>query len=297
MRAWVLRAALIFLAIATVTAARPAPPPSAEQVAGQSAIEELLARVGERVEEYFARAQSIVCQETVRIEMLDPNFAPSGAFGRRVVSELRVAWESAENGDTPEATVQRQILTVNGRPPRPNDEDACFDPKAVSPEPLAMFLMPHRADYLFTAAGTKKINGRASVALDYKPAGAPGTPQIVWKGQCVSVDLPGWSHGRVFLDATTGDVLRLDESITRRFEFPVPRAQQIPLGPLTMAIDRVDSSIRYKPVAFHDPDETVLLPESIDTLQAFRNRTRIVQTFSNYRRFITGARLVKEPPR
>ena len=53
---------------------------------------------------------------------------------------------------------------------------------------------------------------------------------------------------------------------------------------------------RYKIVSFKDPDETFLLPESIDTLEMYRaelqsHRTR--QEFTNYRRFVTGGRLVK----
>ena len=34
----------------------------------------LLARIGERVEAYYARAQSILCVETVRLQPMDFNF-------------------------------------------------------------------------------------------------------------------------------------------------------------------------------------------------------------------------------
>jgi hypothetical protein len=66
-------------------------------------------------------------------------------------------------------------------------------------------------------------------------------------------------------------------------------------GPQTWVIERADSSIRYRPVAFTDPDETVLLPESIDVVTIFRGAQsyRISQTFSGYKRFITGGRIVK----
>jgi hypothetical protein len=68
-----------------------------------------------------------------------------------------------------------------------------------------------------------------------------------------------------------------------------------------MVIERADSTIRYQPVRFHDPDETLLLPSSIQTLTVIRNsgapRMRMTQTFSNYQRFITGGRIVKPGPR
>jgi hypothetical protein len=55
-------------------------------------------------------------------------------------------------------------------------------------------------------------------------------------------------------------------------------------------------TIRYKTVAFHDPEEAMLLPESIDLINVMRGglaSTRRSQTFSDYRRFLTGGRVVK----
>jgi hypothetical protein len=47
---------------------------------------------------------------------------------------------------------------------------------------------------------------------------------------------------------------------------------------------------------FHEPEEEMLLPESIDDVKIFRGglqSTRRSHTFSDYRRFITEAKLVK----
>ena len=56
------------------------------------------------------------------------------------------------------------------------------------------------------------------------------------------------------------------------------------------------AGLNHALVSFTDPEETFLLPESIETLEMYRgelqsHRTR--QEFSNYRRFVTGARVVK----
>jgi len=119
----------------------------------------------------------------------------------------------------------------------------------------------------------------------------------VWKDECVSVDLPGMTRGRVWIDPTTHDVLRLDERLTGMFELRVPREHVRHGESPWMMIERADTSIRYRPVAFHDPDETMMLPASIESFTIIRNsgvpRLRTVQEFSNYRRFITGGRLVK----
>ena len=52
--------------------------------------------------------------------------------------------------------------------------------------------------------------------------------------------------------------------------------------------------MRYKEVRFSDPEETLLLPESIDMVMVLRSTlqsTRRTQVFSNYRRFLTASRI------
>jgi len=59
---------------------------------------------------------------------------------------------------------------------------------------------------------------------------------------------------------------------------------------------RDDVTIRYKTVVFGDPDEVLLLPESIESLTVVRGgleSTRRNQTFSDYKRFVTGGRVLQ----
>ena len=64
----------------------------------------------------------------------------------------------------------------------------------------------------------------------------------------------------------------------------------------TMVIERAESSIRYRQVEFQDPQEALMLPVSIETLTVIRGvatrRVRMTQRFSDYRRFLTGGRIV-----
>jgi hypothetical protein len=55
-------------------------------------------------------------------------------------------------------------------------------------------------------------------------------------------------------------------------------------------------TIRYKTVVFRDPDEVLLLPESIDSFTLIRGglqSARRNQTFSDYKRFVTGGRVLQ----
>jgi hypothetical protein len=62
-----------------------------------------------------------------------------------------------------------------------------------------------------------------------------------------------------------------------------------------VVIVRDEVMIRYRTVAFSDPDEVLLLPESINTFTMVRGglqSTRRSQMYSDYRRFVTGGRVI-----
>ena len=128
----------------------------------------LLARVGEQVQQYFARAQSVICREMVWVQSLGSDLLGDGSRPRQLVYDLRVNWTPSSDGSTPEANVMRDIRTVNGRAPKPTDEPGCMDPKPVSPEPLAMLLPSHQDDFEFTWAGFGRVDGRTAAMIDYR---------------------------------------------------------------------------------------------------------------------------------
>ena len=255
-----------------------------------------LERVAARVEEFYALARTITATETVRIRPLAADLSPRGRY-RELVYELRIAWEPPVDGGPPsEPTVLRELLLVNGRPPRPRDEPECMDLKAVSPEALSM-LLPHRhGAYAFTLAGSGRTDGRASVTIGYRSVES-GPAEVTWRDDCVSVSLPGRSRGRIWLDSATDDVLRLDEELVGIFEFAVPRERGWSGSATRMVIERANSSIRYKPVTFENPDETLMLPSSVETMTAWRNagvsRVLTTQVSSEFRRFVTEGRIVE----
>src|SRR5262245_23858379 len=115
---------------------------------------------------------------------------------------------------------------------------------------------------------------------------------------CFMVDTPGHSRGRIWIDQATGEVLRLDERLTGMVDFDVPPENPRRRGVSTpMTLERADSSTRYKRFHFSDPDETLLLPASVESVTVIRNsgtpRLRTTQVFTNYRRFVTGGRIVQ----
>jgi hypothetical protein len=270
---------------------------AAQQRGGSDEVAALLARIGDRVERYYARAQSVMCLETVRLQPLASDFGPVGR-ARVLVYELRVAWDPAPSADVPpEPTVTRVIRTVDGRPPRPGDEPGCMDPQAIASEPLAMFLAGRRHEQVFSWVGTGRTNRRATVMLDYKTL-VPARPEIKVNGDCLSVS-SGETQGRIWVDAASDDIVRLDVRLVRAAQIPIPRELVPKSGFGWVNFERADSSIRYRPVTFHDPDETVMLPDSVETLTVIRgaavSRLRETHAYSKYQRFLTDVRIVQDP--
>jgi hypothetical protein len=278
------------IALAASTAAQPRPPAAMDLGA-------VLVRVGERVAEYFARAQSIVCRETVSLQTLNPDLMTDGSRARRLLYDLRIEWlPSADGSDTPVANVLREVVSVDGRRPREKDEPGCMDPKPVTPDPLAMLLPHKQADFSFTWAGFGKVDGRAAVMLDYRSL-EKGDVKVTTNKDCLSVEVPGRNRGRVWIDQVTADVLRLDDRLTGMIDFDVPPDRSRGRSRNYMTIERADTSIRYRQMRFQDPEETLLVPTSIDTVTVIRNsgapRVRKSQRFTDYRRFVTGGRIVQ----
>lgn len=255
----------------------------------------MLARIGDYVEQYYARAQSILALESVRLQPLTRDFGFDG-FARRLDYELRLEWDPAASGDGSPARIVRTLVAINGRPPRAGEEPRCIDPRGVSPEPLAFLLAERRGTFIFHPGPLGTVDGRPTVVYDYRSVRAEA-PRVEWRDDCASIDLPGRTRGRLWADADTGAIVRLDEHLIGMVDIPVPFEWQRRGSSAYMTVERADMSIRYRPVTFTDPDETLMLPATVETVVVVRNsgspRLRITQDYTDYRRFVTAGRIVR----
>ena len=255
---------------------------------------EVLARIGGYVQRYYDQMQSVVSQETVILHSMSHDARPLFP-SRQLVYELRIEWDPvAEIGQRAKAV--RELLSVNGRDPRPSDTPSCTDPKAMASEPLAMLLPETQNDYEFILVGQREVDDQLAVLVEYRSI-AKASAEVEWSDECITIELEGRTRGRIWAEKATGQVLRFEEALTGPFTVPVPIDQQRLGSPLRLVVERVDTSIRYKPVRFTDPTETLLLPASIDRLTVVKNagvpRMLMLQSFSRYRRFLTEASIVQ----
>jgi len=265
------------------------------------AVDVLLERVGQRIERYYRQAQNIVFTEKTTVQPIDTSFGFAG-FARTTESELRI--EASADGDNAEATVIRELLKVNGKPPREKDNKdprACLDQNPISTEPLSFLLPGHRDNYSFTYAGFGKGKDANALVIDYVLRDS-GTPEILedphGRSECILLSISGTFKGRVLVDPVSYAVRRIEQRLAvpaaLRVAFKLQRKHNLPDQ---VMLERYDMTIRYRVVAFKDPEEELLLPESIEILDVYRggilNSNRRSQVFSGYRRFLTGGRVVK----
>ena len=263
----------------------------------------ILRRAGDKVTEYFARAQSIMCLEKVSLQKLGIGYGADGA-ARQVESELRLSWEPSEDDPTPTiARTLRQVLRVNGSTPRKKDYDNCTTPEQQDSEeqPLSLLLPSQREKYAFTYSGRDVIDRRDAIVIAYREIKKPIVDVSLIKDNedCISFDIEGGMRGRIWIDADTHDVLRLDRSLSGLIEIPLPRKVTRRAGVSAYwTMERWDSSIRFKRVTFQDPEETLVLPVESTTLQITRGagtpRLRTSTRYQSYRRFITAGRIVPQ---
>ncbi len=240
------------------------------------------------VDRYYARAQSIVGTERITIQTLASDLTPDGP-GRRLVYDIRVEWGLGDDGE-PTGKVVRELVRASGRAPE------CLDPPSITPEPLAMLRSSAQEKFIFSLAGTARVSGRAARLVEYR--GRRTDPvRGEFPDQCARIDLGNRMAGRIWMDDVSGEVLRVDEHLPGQVTIPIPRSASRHWSGRSIEFERVDTSIRYRRVTFTDPVETVLLPESIDSVTVARvpgiSRLRVLQEYSGYRRFVTGGRVVE----
>src|SRR5262249_45537950 len=135
-------------------------------------------------------------------------------------SDLRVEFDASDGTALPEAKIIRDVRRINGRPPSDRDRkdrSGCTDPNPLSPEPLAFLLPSHRDDFRFTSGREGKERNRAALVIDFISPNRTSRPELIederGHDDCFDWSGPVAMRGRVWVDAATDDVLRVDRGL------------------------------------------------------------------------------------
>ncbi|MGH9144347.1 MAG: hypothetical protein ACRD2I_24675, partial [Vicinamibacterales bacterium] len=214
-------------------------------------IETVLARVGARIADYYKRAQNVVCIEKTMVQPVDYDYSPRG-FARVTEYELHV--EADENGDEGEAKVVRELVRINGRPPREKDKKdraGCTDANPLSTEPLAFLLPSHRAEYTFASGGFGKGKDRNTLIVEFTSGKPEGKGEIAedprGHDDCFTWSLPVALKGKVWIDADSYQVVRVEQRMAGMADLSVSsKLQRKHNLESSVVVERHDTTIRYK---------------------------------------------------
>ena len=163
-----------------------------------------------------------------------------------------------------------------------------------------MLLPDVRERYRFKLAGIRRLKGRDAVMLDFveKARARVASQLVAGKDDCISYTVDGGSRGRIWIDAGSYDVLRLEQHVGGMLDIPLPRELVRRSGFTgSLTLDRSDTTIDFEAVEFHDPDEVLVLPVSAIETRETRGggvpRLRTTTEYTAYRRFLTGSRIVR----
>jgi hypothetical protein len=253
----------------------------------QTSDADLLARVGDYVERYYARAQTIVATETVTVQPVSRSLEAEGP-PRRLINDVRIEW--AAQGAQPRAV--RELISADGPRLGPRGQPDCLDPRSFTLEPLAFLLPSNRETVRLSIGRIDTIGGSRAQRIDYQPR-AVESPRVRWDGKCGWIDTFGRTRGSVWVNPVTGAVLRFEERLRGRVNLPGPEGDA---NAPEFVAERADTTIDYEIVAFSDPDELLLLPSRVESVTFIRNsgvpRVRVTRTFTDYRRFLTAGRVL-----
>lgn len=295
-------------------------------------LDALLERVAERVRAYHERLFSLAFSETVRQERLRHDLtpkdkprefvydslvlhrgAPGGAAATLPVVTRKLKLRDGKAVDEKEEAkkeakkeAKRRQQSLVEKPRRPC---GITDPPTAYGDPL-LFLLPenrlppdNRPRLNFSYVGEIALDGRDAlvVAFESPPAAAP--PELKFEDNCFFLSRPLRRKGRVWIDPQTHDVLRLDWELAETFEAKtgtrIVRKGLLfrPAPSRELSYERDVLTIRFRPVAFKNPEQTLLLPVSSEHLRVTRGARdpgfRVTQTYANYRRYVTSSE-VKE---
>ena len=258
----------------------------------------ILARAGEGVERYHRGMFRIAFAETHRREELKEDLTPKKSK-EYVYESVILRQNFSDDSDDYFARTVSRLKTVDGRPAKKNEVGAA-EPVSAHNDFLGFLLPRTQKLYEFTFEGEDTLDGRRALRVGALRTGQ-GEPRVEWEGGSFVVFAP--TKISFWVDTETFDVLRVESHLVREFEFESLHAGGAgPFGrfarPRKISYKREDYAVRFRPVRFKDPEQTLLLPEYAEWVTVIEGARepafRTTISFSNYRRFRSDVKVIED---
>lgn len=273
-------------------------------------IKDLMARAGERVRNYQEAMFSIAFTEAIRQQELKADSASKGRPRELVYESLVLTPLPSQSPKAAFPLVTRTLKSVDGKRAEKQSlprRSKCVDinPRPAYADPLTFLLPEHQKNFTFSYEGEGDFEGRRVVFVGVASP-APTTPlEIKTEGTCFSLSRSPHRTGRLWIDTETHDVLQLEWRLAEEFEAKTPtkvvrKGIFFVFSPSRkISYERMETTIRFRTVKFENPEQTLLLPVSSESVWVIKG-ARIAgysttTSFTNYKRFITSVEVKDDP--
>ena len=293
--------ALACLIVPTVAAQSAQPASSTPTGEYDDKLKNILRRVGESIERYETGLFSLAFTETLGREELDKKLLPKGRPKVYVFDDLILRQTLPDRREGTYAGGTRHVKTIDGKPGKQLKEGpfTCGEPNSSYGDQLSFLLPKFQGDKLFSYEGETEMRGRRMFLIGAFPR-VRCEPEAVWKDKCFHIN--GEYRLKIWVDAENFDVLRLDAQLIEGVEFKSPRTVSVGfarVGPKhKLRLERSDLTYLFRRVEFKEPGQTLLLPESAESLTiiegAGKPRIRVRQTYGDYRRYVSDVKVIED---
>jgi hypothetical protein len=218
-----------------------------------------LARARKYVQEYFDKFSDLACREAVTQIVLNDSghaiYRENSSYDYQLIS-------SSDGGDFKFTETREQHNPAFRDPARTLLVTSGFSSLLLIVHPK------YEASYTFEPAGNDTINGVSYDMIRFVPvpgASSPATLRLRGK------NFPLPMAGTLWINPQTGTIVKLEAKVE---------------GLKDLGLAGMRSEVHYAPHTFHDPDESVWIPESaVIDVDTPRQHWRNLHKFSDYKRF------------
>lgn len=263
-------------------------------------LNQLLDRVRQRIRKYHESLFSIAVTEVVKQQELNSDATPRGKPRGLVYDSVTLHRLAPGGQEDTVPIITRTLKMVDGKPakqPSLPRHSKCVDinPPPAYADPLAFLLPQSPIKWIFAYLGETNLEGRRAAMISITTAPAPEPIKIVEKGDCFFLSRSPQKTGTIWIDLESYDVLQLKWQLAETFSGKLPAGiTRVGFFPVfrpgkDLSLERFDFVIRFRPTTFTDPEQTLLLPSSSESIWLLKGGgVPGVQTnidYTHYRQF------------
>ena len=231
-------------------------------------LEELLARTGHNIEQFWQQFPRVTCSEAIAQTKLDKHDKPIVA--QESVADYLVLFQENEGNLVVEES--RSGLRVTGK----NKKRLPLLITNGFSTTVLIFHPRYQPSFSFALEGEEIVEGKRLLRVRFRHVPESISPAAL---QLKGKDYPLEFEGMAWLDPDTAAIVRISARLVKSME--------------EVGLRRLDTDVRYAPMRFAGTLQLHWLPisatiEAETPAQHWRN----IHTFSNYRRFTVTTRIV-----